>query len=48
MFWDRLIRDGVAEFLSSKNKKEAKISAKVNFENTYAGMKTVFEFNEFK
>ena len=41
MFWDRLIRDGVAEFLSSKNKKEAKISAKVNFESTYAGMKTV-------
>ncbi|MFL2999882.1 MAG: hypothetical protein ACJZZ9_05405 [Cytophagales bacterium] len=41
MFWDRLIRDGVAEFLSSKNKKEPKISAKVNFESTYAGMKTV-------
>ena len=41
MFWDRLIRDGVAEFLSSNNKKEPKISAKVNFENTYAGMKKV-------
>ena len=37
IFWDRLIRDGVAEFLSSSKN----IIPKVNFESTYDGMKTV-------
>ena len=41
IFWDRLIRDGVAEFLSSGNNIGPNITAKVNFESIYAGMKTV-------
>ena len=37
MFWDKLIRDGVAEFLSSNKK----IIPKVNFESAYTGIKSV-------
>ena len=47
-FGMRLIRDGVAEFLSSGKKIGPNITAKVNFESTYAGMKTVLNSNEFR